>query len=193
MPLSTPSVSRRHYHTRRIESFGYHRDDGLWDIEAHMTDTKTYGFDSTARGHVPAGEPVHDMWLRVTIDDDLLIHGVEAATDDAPYDICGDITPSYEKLIGVRIGPGFRKSIRSRLGSTAGCTHLSELLNVIATVAYQTAYASREKARADAGLPPETRDPSRRPGHLNTCHALATDGPVVQAHWPQFHESPDET
>ena len=187
MPLSPPAP-RRHYHTRQIESFGYFREDGLWDIEAHMADTKTYGFDSSDRGHVPAGEPVHDMWLRVTLDDSLTIVEAEAATEKGPYGVCGDIAPDYAKLAGIRLGPGFMKQVRMRLGGTQGCTHITEMLNVIATVAFQTAFASRDKARADAGLPEERRDPDRRPGHLNTCHALDVTGEIVRKHWPSFYE-----
>jgi hypothetical protein len=41
MPLSHP-VSRKLLHTRAIECHGYERDDGFWDIEAHLVDTKTH-------------------------------------------------------------------------------------------------------------------------------------------------------
>ena len=40
MPLP-PSVPRDELHLRRIELRGYRRADGLYDIEAHMVDTKT--------------------------------------------------------------------------------------------------------------------------------------------------------
>src|SRR5690606_25009134 len=80
MPLSDPQP-RRHLHTRRIECRGYRREDGLWDVEGHLVDTKTYGFPNEARGEVAAGEPVHDLWLRITFDDSYLIHAAEAVTD----------------------------------------------------------------------------------------------------------------
>lgn len=41
MPLSPPEP-REHIHSRDIILRGYRREDGLWDIEAHLTDTKTY-------------------------------------------------------------------------------------------------------------------------------------------------------
>ena len=72
MPLSPPA-SRKHLHTRTVTCCGYQRDDGLWDIEGHLVDVKTYGFDNDHRGVVNAGEPVHEMWLRLIIDDDLEI------------------------------------------------------------------------------------------------------------------------
>ena len=48
MPLSAPSA-RKKLHTRNIELNGYLREDGLFDIEAHMTDIKTYSIDNKAQ------------------------------------------------------------------------------------------------------------------------------------------------
>ncbi len=76
MPLSEPNA-REHIHTRDISCRGYRREDGLWDIEGHLVDTKTYAFDNRFRGEVAPGMPVHEMWLRVTVDDDLRIKDVE--------------------------------------------------------------------------------------------------------------------
>lgn len=159
----------------------------MWDLEAHLTDVKPYDFESTDRGHVPAGEPVHDMWLRITIDDDLVIREAVAVTDKGPYSICGDIAPTYDKLIGLTIGPGFKRKALERLGGVHGCTHMTELISTLGTVSYQTAYASRRRAREDHGLPVETASASSRPRHINSCHAMASDGPVVRDHWPEFY------
>ncbi|MFQ5955759.1 MAG: DUF2889 domain-containing protein, partial [Kiloniellales bacterium] len=79
MPLS-PAAAREPMHTRQIECRGYRRQDGLWDIEGHLTDEKSYAFHNQWRGEIASGEPVHDMWLRLTVDDDLLIHEAEATT-----------------------------------------------------------------------------------------------------------------
>lgn len=194
MPLSDPGVERRHYHTRDIQVQGFFRADGLWDIEGHMRDTKTYPFENSHRGVIDTGEPVHNMRLRITIDDTMLIQGAEAVTEDGPYNICGDIAVDYEQLIGLRIGPGFHREVKKRLGGKAGCTHLTELLYPMATVCYQTAYASRNQARKDFGLQEEPRptDPAKRPGHIDACHAMRADGPVVEEVWPQFYEGPAE-
>ena len=69
MPLS-PAAPREPLHIRTISCIGYLREDGLWDIEGHLTDTKTYGFTNDHRGQVEAGNPVHDMWIRLTVDND---------------------------------------------------------------------------------------------------------------------------
>lgn len=185
MPLSPPAP-REHLHTRRVECFGYARADGLWDVEGHIVDTKTYPFDNTARGRLEPGDPVHDMWVRLTVSDDMEIKAVEVTTEAGPFPICGDIAPAYRKLVGLRIVAGFTKEVRRRLGGVHGCTHITELLGPVATVAYQTMVRGKQaKAREtqkdqDSGA----RAPHRhRIRHLNTCHALRADGPVVK----QFH------
>ena len=178
MPLSAPA-DREPIHTREVVCRGYQRADGLWDIEGHLVDTKTYAFPNRDRGEVKAGEPVHGMWLRLTVDDDLRIHGVEAVTDDGPYAVCPAITPRFRELEGLRIGPGFSREVRQRLGGRSGCTHLVELLRPVATTAIQTIYPRRHRRAA--------KDAERRPAFLDTCHALASDGPVVRDHWPEWY------
>jgi hypothetical protein len=184
MPLSAPA-RRQHIHTREIECRGYRRADGLWDIEAHMTDVKTYAFDSDWRGKVEAGTPVHDMWMRLTVDDDLVVRAVEAVTDASPYEICPEVTPNYQRLIGLSIRPGFMPKARELLGGTHGCTHLLELLGPLGTTAFQTIFPYRHRLQKDE-LPKPTQPP-KRPRLLETCYAFATDRPVVKRIWPDFY------
>ena len=115
MPLSAPSV-RKPLHNREISCKGFHRSDGLWEIEGRLTDRKNYSFENETRGTVNAGDPVYDMWIRITLDDNLLIINVEAATDASPYSICPDITKNFNRLKGITIGPGWRRLVQSRLG-----------------------------------------------------------------------------
>ena len=123
MPLSKPAP-RKHLHTREIVCRGYQRDDGLWDIEARLADTKTYSFENHDRGGIAAGEPLHGMALRITVDDDLVVKEAEAATEASPFSICGDV---------------------------AGCTHLTDLLvGPVAVAAFHTVSPAREK-RSSAG------------------------------------------
>ena len=70
-------------------------------------DTKTYAFPNRHRGEVAAGEPVHEMWLRLTIDDSMRIHAVEAVTDHGPFGMCPAIVENFKRLEGLTIGPGF--------------------------------------------------------------------------------------
>ncbi|SOD96499.1 DUF2889 domain-containing protein [Caenispirillum bisanense] len=183
MPLSPPAA-REKQHTRTVTVEGYRRDDGLFDIEGRLVDTKTYGFPNQDRGRIEAGEPLHGMELRLTIDGDMLIHAAEAVTDYGPFAICRDINPAFHRLAGLRIGPGFRKQVREAFGGVHGCTHLVELLlGPMATTAFQTLYAERERQGRSGAAPA----PGERPRIIDTCHALASDSPVVQRQWPEWY------
>lgn len=179
MPLPEPAA-REPIHARRVECRGFRRQDGLWDIEGRLVDTKAYPFENAFRGTLQPGEPIHDMWLRLTVDDDLLVHDVAAVSDAVPYAVCPAITPRFAALVGLRIGAGWRKQVLERLGGVKGCTHLVELLWPLATAAYQTIYPvlARERPRLEA---------SRPPSHLDSCHALARDGEVVRVHHPRWY------
>lgn len=178
MPLSPPAARREQVHTRRIELQGYSREDGLFDIEARLTDTKSYGFETDDRGWIDPGEPLHGMSMRMTVDEDMTIVAFEAATDYSPHAICPQIAPNYAKLAGLRIGPGFLRAVAERVGGVHGCTHLRELMQQMGTVAYQTLYpVLARKKPAGAG----------RPALLNSCYAYREDSPVVARRWPDFY------
>lgn len=175
---ATASAPRKVAHVRQIVCTGYAREDGLYDIEARMTDTK--GHDSALLfKDVPTGGAIHDMWLTITIDANLVIRAAHARTDTAPTPWCAQINEAYAKLAGVAIGNGFMKEVKARLGGTRGCTHLTELLGPMATTAFQTLMGLRQDAHerlADAARG------ERAPllPMLDTCHAWRADGEVVQ-------------
>ena len=82
MPLPAPQA-RTHLHTRAVVYRGYQREDGLWDIEAEMTDTKTYTLDRSERGDMPPGTPIHGMAIRATVDDNMTIREIASSSDHA--------------------------------------------------------------------------------------------------------------
>lgn len=191
MPLSEPKAKRHHIHTRRVTVEGYIREDGLWDIEGHMSDVKTYDFETKHRGEIKVGEHLHGMYLRLTVDDKLNIHDAESSTDYSPYRTCPKINDVYKQLIGHQIKPGFTSITRSLFKGVNGCTHLSELLGPIATTAFQTVFASNRKAKEIIGKPlPEPKPDAemKRPPHLNTCFALSTKGDVVKELYSPFYQ-----
>lgn len=184
MPLTTRN-ERQLLHTRTVTCQAWSRHDGLWDIEGHMTDIKTADVANQDRGGViQAGEPIHEMWLRITIDLDMTIHDAEASTDYAPFNLCQNITSAYKKLIGLKIGPGWNKKVKTLLGQNKGCTHHTELLGPMATTAFQALY-QQLKAREEKNDSP--------PGIMNTCHALASHSPVAKRLWPDHADKEDKT
>lgn len=191
MPLSAPAP-RKPMHTRHIECSGYRREDGLWDIEAHLVDVKHYPISTRERGEIPPGEPLHDLWLRLTIDDELTVRAVESRTDHAPFlQSCAEVNPWYERLVGLRIGLGWTRAIGARVGGVQGCTHLTELLKVMATTAIQTAgyfHLTRPRSSGEAAM-------GRRlhPALANSCHSYDLGGETVRKHWPDQYVPAEAT
>jgi len=186
MPLSKPAEGREAIHTRRVTCEGFRRSDGLWDIEGHMTDVKTYSYTTPERGEIAAGTPVHDMWLRLTVNDDLTVVAVEAVTDRAPFPaVCPNIAPAYQQVVGLTIGRGWTKALKERLGGVRGCTHLLELLGPMATTAYQT--IAPILARAAKAKREENGEKMVNFPLLNTCYAFKSDSEVIQRHAPAFY------
>lgn len=168
------SAERQWLHRRTITVDGYLRADGCYDIEGHLLDIKGHDVE-TLLGRLPAGEAVHDMHLRLTVNEAMVIQEAEASMTSRPYPgTCEKIVPAYANLKGVAIAPGFTRIVRSRLGGLSGCTHLTEMVGVLATVAFQTRYGTLQPNEAE------------RPPHLDGCHALATDGAVVARFYPHW-------
>ena len=109
MPLP-PRIEREELHLRRIEMRGYRRADGLYDVEARLTDTKTEPLPRDG-GTVAAGAALHDMWLRLVVDENLLVHDALGVTDASPHAICPEATAALSGLKGLRIEKGWNRAI----------------------------------------------------------------------------------
>ena len=186
MSLSVPKLSRVLRHTRSIEAQAFEREDGLWDIDTHITDIKTRVAD-LASGARPAGSPIHDLWLRITIDTQLNIVDAEAASDAVPYPgHCNTIAPAYKKLIGLNLMRSFRRELKERLSGIEGCTHLTELAGVLPTAAIQ-AFAGDVLPTRDGASDDGSAHP---PFQLDRCHALRRNGPAVEQYYPRWYIKP---
>ena len=179
--LSAPAP-RGLLHTREIRCTGYERDDGFWDVEGHLSDVRTHDLDGS-RGNAArkAGEPIHLMSLRITLDDSFTIIGAEAVSHQAPYEDCPQINAAYERLVGLRIEAGFTNAVKTRFRGVQGCTHLTELLGPMATTAFQAIRPAMERRRVAHGLP--AFDDGPRPVLLDSCHALRRGGPAALVRW----------
>jgi len=192
MPLSPPAP-REMLHRRAIDIRGWRRDDGLYDIEAYLEDTKAYPFENDDRGTIRPGEPLHGLWLRLTVREDMEIVAAEASSDLTPYAVCPSAAPNFSRLAGLRIGAGFNRAVAERVGGSHGCTHLREMLGQMATVAFQTLYpirAAREREETARILAGGGQVPKRRPAMLGSCIAYAPDSPVTLARWPWLKDEP---
>ncbi len=186
MPLTEPTP-REPLHLRDIELRAYRRDDGLFDIEAQLTDTKTYAFSNSDRGQIEPGVPLHRMLARMTLNTEMVITAFEAVTEFGPYAICPTAAPNFARLAGLKVGRGFLKAANERVGGVHGCTHLRELLGQMGTVAFQTLFAVRIKRETASNAEQPLIEKPSRPMVLGTCLAYAPDSPVVARQWPQFY------
>ena len=177
MPLPISEIERELVHTRRVRYEGYKRADGLWDIEAHITDVKSH--DGNLRTGVRrAALPIHDMVVRVTIDRKLNVVDAMSLSDAVPYPGgCEAVGPAYKKLIGLNLVKKFRDAVRERLGGVQGCTHITEMLAGLPTAAIQSL----------AGEMREDRAPGRRPFQLDHCHAMDATGATVKQWYPEWY------
>ena len=126
--------------------------------------------------------PVHDMWVRVTIDRDMKIHDATASSDAVPYPGgCDTISPAYRRLIGRNLLKGFRREVAEMFATVRGCSHLTELLNSLPTAAIQT-FASEMRDT-------DGHTPGVKPFQLDQCHALASTSETVRRYYPRWFRS----
>ncbi|PLC49437.1 hypothetical protein CR159_12590 [Pollutimonas subterranea] len=186
MPLPLSNIAREPLHTRSIRVSSFAREDGQWDLEAELIDTKAYDFPLRDGASIHrAGDPIHHMHLRVTIDDQFLITDAVADYDAAPYnENCSAIAPDYRSLVGMNLLRNFRQTVKDRFGRTAGCSHMTELSYLLPTVAIQTMANKRRQEQLAPGKQ------EKRPFQLEGCHALRLDGPIAKEFYPQWYKSP---
>ncbi|MFG6412370.1 DUF2889 domain-containing protein [Roseateles sp. DC23W] len=187
MPPVHPSVTRRPLHRRALDVQVFARDDGLFDVEASLTDTKSH--DVPLAGVVrKAGDPIHEMRLQLTVDAGLSIVSVASQTLWMPYvGACGEHGDAYQRLVGLNLLKGFRQAVAERLGGTHGCTHLTELCQVLPTAVIQALAGSIIDTReGDAAAP-------TAPFQLDRCHALRRDGATVAQFYPRWHLATPES
>ncbi len=162
-------------HTRKVEYRGFQREDGWWDIEGELIDTKPHVFEIEGEGQWAPNEAIHHMQIRVTLDDTMVIRDIAVAMDAFPHNPCPQALEPMRRMIGCAVGGGWRQTIERHLGGVQGCTHLRELLYNLATAAFQT--------RSASFAPPAD---GRPPMHLGKCLAWDFNGPVVEKVYPMF-------
>ncbi|MBV8037603.1 DUF2889 domain-containing protein [Roseateles sp.] len=180
MPAVNPSVTRRPLHRRAFDVQVFARDDGLFDVEASLTDTKSHDVP-LAGAPRKAGDPIHDMRLYLTVDAALTITAATSETLWMPYPgACDEHGDAYARLVGLNLMKGFRRAVQERLAATRGCTHLTELCQVLPTAVIQALAGSVIDTReGDASGNP--------PFQLDRCHALRRDGATVAKFYPRWH------
>jgi hypothetical protein len=170
-------------HRRAIDVQVYERGDGLWEVDATVTDTKSHDLQM-AQGPRPAGVPIHELHLRLVVNTKLDVLQAGSHSEWMPYaGHCGEHGDVYARLVGLNLMQDFRRSVAALAGGVRGCTHLTELAQVLPTAVIQ----------AFAGQVIDTRGQSptaAQPFQIDRCHALRSDGEAVRAHYPRWYRQP---
>lgn len=173
-------------HTRQIECKAYRRTDGLWEIDARVTDEKAEEVPFRSRSPVRAGELMHRMELRFLIDREYTILDVQAHTQTAPWPVCGETDADYRALIGLRIGPGLRGRVAERLGGERGCTHLNDLITQVGNTYMQASWPERVARQFALDADPRRWTDQRVVGFVGQCHAWRREGQVLRREYPEL-------
>ena len=177
--MASLSTEREELYFRHIDYIGYRRTDGLWDIEGHFQDRRTVDCPCMDRGGmIEAGETFHEMFLTLTIDDEMVIRGLDVRIEKYPYKKCPAAEAVFKNAEGLQIGAGFSKELRRRIPLKKGCTHLFSLLVGAASAAFQT-MAQVRMMKYCRGV---------RPDPLDTCLAWDSSGEMVKREWPDFYQ-----
>lgn len=182
MALPTAARERELKHRRSIDVQIFTRGNGLWEVDARIADVRPVDAQM-ATGLLPAGQPIHDMLLRLVVDEQCNIVEAGAQTTAMPYPgQCDDYGDVYARLVGLNLMNGFRQSVKERLGGAQACTHITELAQVLPTAVVQ----------AFAGDVIDTRGASAdspQPFQIGRCHALRADGPTVRTYYPRWYRA----
>ena len=175
MPLSPPA-QRREVHHRIIDMHAFERGDGMFDVEAHLVDRKPFVFvRPSSSTPIPAGQPLHDLWIRLTVDTAFVVRAIEAKSDVTPWALCKEAEATLQVLVGEPVARGWSAKVKERLRGAASCTHLMEMLVTMGTTALQGIRGSDPKRRLTAE------------GKIDSCYSYGRHRSVVQMLWPEHH------
>lgn len=175
MPLSQPTIARTPQHIRQVNYRSFEREDGLWDIEAELLDTKAIDLPRpNGEGIRKAGDPIHHMLIRVTVNTKLVVQAIEASMQAHPVQGCPAALDAMQRMVGCSMARGWRKAIETNLAGITGCTHMRELLNNMATATFQSIVSAFSTT------------PDQPPAYLGRCTGWSFNGPAVMQYYPQF-------
>ena len=187
MSLPPAAPQRLLKHRRQIDVQVFACGGGLWEVDATLTDVKTRIAHMVDGPRAP-GTPIHDMLLRLVVNEQLDVLAAGSESRWVPYTgICdkhgGELGDAYGKLVGLNLLRDFRKHLRERVGGVLGCTHITELAQVLPTAVVQAFAGEVIDTRGTAEGAP-------KPFQIDQCHALRSSGEAVRQHYPRWYRPP---
>jgi hypothetical protein len=180
-----PDPTRKPVHIRQTEIKTYDLGNHQVLVEATLQDTRT----PPPAEKLPDGQMVlvHDLVARIRVQGpDLTIVGVEAEMPHIPREMCREVLPDMQKLVGLRIISGYTQKVKNLIGDVKGCSHLTHLflnLGPAAVQGYWAAYGRKPGARSLAN-PAITRV-------IDSCRVWRRDGPLVRSLAAEARKNPE--
>lgn len=164
--------NHRFVHRRVIEVEVSEVDEG-GGLEAvgRLTDTKGVAVSMYTGRLLEEGGVPHDMVVRMTLDREMEIRAVTVEMAAVPGPPCRSVVPSFQNLVGLHVGNGYRAALRERAGGIRGCAHVLELLTVMGAPIMQARWT------LDVG---PVFEPANILAYEGTCHVYAPGGPLLE-------------
>jgi len=164
-------------HTRHIDVATYHYDEQRIVVEGTLKDDRFQEYHAITGSTLPSGV-VHRMTIRLLVNGfSLEIEDVDVEMPTVPEKACLETIGCLNAIKGLTITKGFTAKVKKLAGGKRGCTHLMELLLVMAPTAFQGLLAYR-------GQKPANVDPERARNVLkslvDTCYTWSEEGPFVE-------------
>ena len=169
------SLKGRKIHTRNIQIATYETDTENLIVEGILKDNLLIShYHTSGEKHPP--NTVHHMVVRMLIETtSFRIENIEVEMPVFPQKDCGETSKSLDKIIGMKIAPGFTEKAKNMLGGTNSCSHLKTLVLSMASAAVQGFWVQRTKQLKSDESTPDLMNSYV----IDTCWVWRKDGPLV--------------
>jgi hypothetical protein len=160
-------------HTRTMTVSTFLLDERRMLVEGTIRDERFQEYHTVAGQALPAGV-FHHMTIRLQVQAaTLLIEEIAVEMETCPEEVCRETLHCLDAIKGLSIAKGFTMKVKKLAGGKQGCTHLMELLLVMAPAAFQgqLAFVGRKPAVFDL-----ERARAVIARLIDTCHAWREGG-----------------
>lgn len=173
-----PLQKRERIHSRTITVNTYEIDDSSLLVEGDLVDERFFPSFYYSRSEFLDPGIVHDIRVEMKVKlPRLEVTEVRAQMRKIPISDCLGVESSAEKIVGIRIKPGFSRDLKARLGGTAGCLHMTTLIYHMGAAAVQGMWAWFSRKREGGS----TRSLDYDPGILkDSCWLWRENGPFFE-------------
>lgn len=120
---------------------------------------------------------VHNFTINIELSlPDLIIRSVNTNMTEVPAEVCRGAKDACDKLVGVSLLRGFKRTVKKLMGGVNGCVHLNTLLLSIGAYAFQGSHTHYHRVQEHGRLKEIYLDESLV---VNSCHVWKESGPFA--------------